>query len=140
MTVNTFVGGFCIIVGLLIVLKAMKVKPIKPISDGIARRTLTVINYDYEFQTKEDHLRLRLNPEIHAIPGVRVEGIDVEIKSTRYETDFKPMEEAISGDIGGYVYTRLPKSFQKGKYQARIIAHIDNKEEPSESFTMEYVG
>ena len=140
MLVNTIAGGLCMIAGLLVVLKALEVKPTEPISDGIARQIITVENYDYEFQKKGDQLILRLNPEITATPGVRVEDIQVELKGKRYDTDWEPMKETISGNIGHYVYAELPKLLKKGKYQARVIAHIDNKEWPSKSFTVEYKG
>ena len=140
MLVNTIAGCLCMIAGLLVVLKALKVKTTEPISDGIARKIITVENYDYEFQEKGSQLILRLNPEITASPGVRVEDIQVELKGKRYDTDWEPMKETISGNIGHYVYTELPKSLKKGKYQARVIAHIDNKEWPSPPFTVEYMG
>jgi len=133
-------GWFFVGIGLLFGLLALRAKQVKANVNGIATETITVENYDYEFQVKDDCVVLRLNPEIHAIPGVRVEDIQVEIKSKRYETDWEPMKESISGDIGHYVYAELPKSLKKGKYQARIIAHIDNKEWPSKPFTVEYQG
>ena len=112
-------------------------KAMQLLDSGIATRIITVENYDYEFQKKGNQLILRLNPEIHATPGVRVEDIEVEIRGRRYDTDWEPMKKTVSGDIGHYVYAELPK-LKRGKYQARVIAHIDNKEWPSPPFTVEY--
>ena len=137
---NIIWGWVFIGVGLIFGFLALRAKAKESNVTVVATETITVENYDYEFQVKDDCVVLRLNPEIHATPGVRVEDIQVEIKSKRYETDWEPMKESISGDIGHYVYAELPKSLKKGKYQARIIAHIDNKEWPSKPFTVEYQG
>ena len=97
-------------------------------SDVIANRIIAVSNYGYEFKALDDGLRLYLNPEIHAIPGVRVEDIQLEMKGKRYDTDWKPMSESISGDIGEAIYLNLPKSFKSGTYQSRIVAIIKYRE------------
>ncbi|MBI4332132.1 MAG: hypothetical protein HY673_12705 [Chloroflexi bacterium] len=111
---------------------------------AVATSVITVENYDHEFVTKgdssyrQDSVVLRLHPEIHATPGVRVEDIELEMKGKRYNTDWEPMKETISGDIGHYVYTKLPKSLKEGPYQARIVAHIENREYYSNDFTLVY--
>ncbi len=138
LTANIIWGWIFIGVGLIFGFLALKAKSKEVDANGIATKVITVENYDYEFQKKGDQLILRLNPEITASPGVRVEDIQVELKGKRYDTDWEPMNETISGNIGHYVYAELPNSLKKGQYQARVIAHIDNKEWLSPSFTVEY--
>ena len=72
---------------------------------GVATRIITVENYGYAFKVMDNYINLRLQPELHAITGVRVKDIQLEMKGKRYETDWQPMKEAISGDIGGYGFT-----------------------------------
>lgn len=121
-------------------------KKVIPTSGGtVATSLITVENYGYEFvhegwpKYSRDSVMLKLNPEIHATPGVRVEDIELEMKGKRYNTDWKPMTETISGDIGEDVYVALPKSLKEGRYQAKIVAHINNTEWYSPDFTLEYV-
>ncbi len=139
LTANIIWGWVFIVVGFGFGFLALRAKPKETIVTVVATEIITVENYDYEFQKRGSQLILRLNPEIHASPGVRVEDIEVEIKGKRYGTDWKPMKETVSGDIGHYVYAELPKSLKKGKYQAMVIAHIGNKEWSSPPFTVEYM-
>lgn len=125
--------------------KRLKQATIKDTIGIVARHLITVENYDYEFITckdapeyKKGSITIRLNPEIHATPGVAVEDIQLELKGRRYDTDWEPMEETISGDIGHYVYAHLEKSFKPGKYQAYIVAIIKGKEHPSDAFTINF--
>jgi len=111
---------------------------IKGRNPSVASGIIAVSNYGYEFEVKDDSLRLRLLPEIHAIPGVRVEDIHLEMKGKRFNTDWKPMDEAISGDIGGDVYVDLPRDFKHGIYQVRIVAIIENGEHLSDPFKINY--
>jgi hypothetical protein len=110
----------------------------KSVSSGVATKIIAVSNYDYEFETSGDSIRLRLSPEIHAIPGVQVEDIQLEMRGKRYNTDWKPMEETISGDIGQYIYVNLSDALKSGTYQARLVAVIENKEYYSNSFDLKY--
>ncbi len=103
----------------------------------IARHIIAVYLVSYQFILIEGGLTIRLLPEIHAIPGVKVEDIQFEIKGKRYETDWKPMGEPISGDIGDYINADIP-TLKAGTYKARIIACIDNKEYPSDTFNVSY--
>lgn len=133
------IGGWGFIgVGILFGILALKARRTKISVNGVATQIITVENYDYDFQKHNDYIKLRLNPEIHATPGVRVEDIRVEIMGKQYETDWEPMKETISGDIGHYIYAKLPKSLKSGDYEAKIIAYINNKEWPSKSFTLKY--
>jgi len=134
------VWGWLIIgLGMVLGFLALRAKPKETIVTVVATEVITVENYDYEFQKKGDQLILRLNPEIHSSHMIRVEDIELELKSKRYKTDWKPMEGATSGDMGGHVYVEI-SSLKKGKYQAKVIAHIDNKEWFSPPFTVEYMG
>jgi hypothetical protein len=139
MLMATIIWGWVFVVlGFFLGFMALRTKHIAPNVNGVATEVITVENYGYEFQWKDDQLVLRLNPEIHAIPGVRVEDILVEIKGKRYETDWEPMKETTSGDIGHYVYVNLSSSLKSGIYQARLIAVISNKEYYSNAFDLEY--
>lgn len=111
-------------VGLLLGFMALKAKQSEPSINGITTQIITVENYDYQFQKGGNCVVLRLNPEIHAVPSVRVEDIQVEIKDERYDTDWRPMKQSISGGIGHYVYAELPKSLKKGEYQARVMGYL----------------
>jgi len=113
------------------------------LENNIATKIIVVSNleeFGYEFETTVDSLRLRFSPGIYANPAVKVEDIQLEIKGERYDTDWAPMGEALSGDIdkGCYVRAILPKSFKPGIYQARILACIENKWHPSKPFTLNY--
>ena len=133
----------------LITLLIRRKKPIKASnqtvipSNNIATQIITVSileEFGYEFQVTADSLRLRFSPGIYASPAVKVEDIKLEIRGERYDTNWKPMEEAVSGDIdkGVYMYVSLPKSFKSGIYQARILACIENKWYPSKPYTLSY--
>ncbi len=124
--------------GILFGILALRARRDKTDVSVTATQIITVENYDYVFQKQDDCVELRLNPAIHAIPGVCVEDIKVEIMGKRYETDWEPMKETISGDIGHYIYAKLPLSLKDGDYKAIIIAYINNKEWPSESYTLRY--
>ncbi|MFC1990013.1 hypothetical protein ACFLVW_05595 [Chloroflexota bacterium] len=139
MLTATIIWGWAfVIVGLFFGFMALKTKHIVSNVNGVATQIITVENYDYEFKKEDDVVVLRLNPEIHASPGVRVEDIQVEIKGQRYETGWEPMKESISGDIGHCVYANLPASLKSGIYQARLVAVIKNKEYYSDDFDLEY--
>jgi hypothetical protein len=105
---------------------------------SIATRIISVSSYSHSFLTTENEVIFSFEPEIHAIPAVRVEDILVEIRGERYPTNWQPMNEAISGDIGHHITAKLPKSLKAGVYQARIIAMMENKERPSEPFDVRY--
>ena len=107
---------------------------------GIVDRIIVVSNYDYEFETLPDSIRLRLDPDIHAIPAVLVEDIKFEIKAKRYDVDSEwlSMNEPQSGDFGGYVYVNLPSSLRSGTYKARLVAIIENREYYSDPFDLKY--
>jgi len=139
MLTGTVIWGWVfVIVGFFFGFMALKTKHIVPNVSSIATQIITVENYGYEFQKKENCIVLRLHPEIHASPGVRVEDIQLEMRGKRYETDWEPMKESISGDIGHYVYANLPTSLKSGTYQARLVAVIQNDEYYSEAFDLEY--
>ncbi len=133
------IGVSTFIVGQVLAFRSLwrKTKTMADINT-IATQIITVENYGYEFQKQDDCVKLRLDPTIHAIPGVRVEDIKVEIMGKLYETDWEPMKEAISGDIGHFIYTKLPVSLKDGDYGAVIIAYINNKAWPSKSFPLQY--
>jgi len=133
------IGVSTFIVAQILAYRSLRLRTItNPSTNGIATQVITVENMEYEFQTDENQVILQVLPEIHAIPAVRVEDIKVEILGKRYETDWEPMKEATSGDIGEYIYVHLPKSLKEGDYEVRIIAYINNKEWPSRSYTFTY--
>ena len=107
-------------------------------NNDVATRIITVDNYGYEFKKLDDGLRLMLDPEIHAIPGVRVEDMQLEMKGKRYDTSWEPMSESISGDFGERIYVNLPKSLKFGTYKSRIVAIIENIEYYSDFFDLNY--
>lgn len=138
LTANIIWGWFFIVVALILGFLALRAKPKESNAGVVATEFITVENYDYELQKKGDQLILRLDPEISASPGVRVEDIQVELKGKRYDTDWEPMKETISGNIGHYVYANLPQSLKSGIYEARIVAVIGNKEYYSDAFDLKY--
>ena len=106
--------------------------------NGIAKAIIVVSIRSYQFViTKKNSLQLLFLPRIDALPGVRVEDIVLELKGQRYGTNWQPMDEARSGEIGRYIEADIP-TLKPGSYQARVIACIDNKEHPSKPFTVEY--
>lgn len=107
-------------------------------SNDVANRIIAVSNCGYKFERSDDGLRLWLSPEIHAIPGVRVEDVQLEMRGKRYDTSWEPMNETISGDLGGNIYVNMPKSLKYGKYKYRIVAIIENGEHYSGSFELNH--
>ena len=106
--------------------------------NGIAKAFIVVSLRSYEFRTKENGgIQLLFLPRIDAMPAVRVEDIILEIKGMRYETNWQPMDEYRSGEIGQYTQADIPM-LKPGNYQARLIACIDNREHPSKPITVKY--
>ncbi len=126
-----------------VIQKAPQLADSSPTQNNIATQIIVVSileEFGYEFQTTADSLRLRFSPGIHVEPAMKVEAIQLEIRGKPYDTDWPPMEEAVSGyiDKGCYIRAKLPTTFKPGNYQARILACIENKWHPSKPFTVNY--
>lgn len=106
--------------------------------NGIAKAYIVVSLRSYQFvATKNGGLQLLFLPRIDAMPAVRVEDIILELKGERHKTNWQPMDEARTGEIGAYIQANIPM-LKPGNYQARVIACIANKEHPSAPITVEY--
>ena len=106
--------------------------------DGIAKAYIVVSFRSYEFvSTENGGLQLLFLPRIDAMPAVRIEDIILELKGERHKTNWQPMDEARTGEIGAYIKVDIPM-LKPGNYQIRIIACIANKEHSSEPITVKY--
>jgi len=93
---------------------------------------------DYSFEVKDDSIRLRFNLQIHAVPPIRIEEIQMEIRGKRYDTDWEPMAEAITDVSGRDVYINLPKSFPSNTYPARLVVCTERRGFFSDSFDLAF--
>lgn len=79
---------------------------------------------------------LRIDLSLTAIPGKRVESVQLELLGHLIPTNWQP--DYVSGvPTGGYYYFDIPDSIKQGKYTVKLIAFVEGERFESRPFEIE---